>query len=254
MPLLDLQRAMADLLLEPRPAFKDDPCRWAAGKGLGEADQRAFTSWAPRLWTYRELVEFALEDPLLDAFPLSRALLRGNWDDALRAFLAARAIPSPYYRDIAPAFVAWVAESGWGQEEFPALLSLLHWEQVEMDVLWAEDEPLPVPDSDSGSGARVCFRPLRHLAYPFRVHEATLERPEPPAGDTFLLAWRDDDDDFQSLALSPRASALVGRLLAGDTLGEATKELTLDMEEAMPLLEDLRAREVLVGCRKNEKN
>lgn len=254
MPLLELQRAMADLLLEARSEFKEDPCRWVASKGLGEADQRAFTSWAPRLWTYRELVEFALEDPLLDAFPLSRALLLGNWDDALRAFLAARAIPSPYYRDIAPAFVAWVAESGWGQKEFPALLSLLHWEQVEMDVLWAEDGPMPATDPHPDPAARVCFRPLRHLAYPFKVHEAIPERPEPPAGDTFLLAWRDDDDDFQSLALSPRASALLGRLLAEGTLGEATKELNLDPDEAQPLLEDLRARGVLVGYRIDPKN
>lgn len=251
MPLLELQRAMADLLLEARSAFREDPQGWAAAKGLPEGERRAFARWAPRLWTYRELVEFALEDPLLDAFPLSRALLREAWEDAFRAFLAARAIPGPYYRDIAPAFVAWVAESGWGRTEYPALLSLLHWEQTEMDVLWAEDEPLLQADPQPHPEARAAFRPTRHLAYPFQVHQATLEQPDPPPGDTFLLAWRDDEDAFQSLALSPRASALVGRLLAGVPLGEATEELGLDGEEARPLLEDLQGRGVLVGYLKD---
>jgi hypothetical protein len=88
---------------------------------------------------------------------------------------------------------------------------------------------------------------VRHLVYPFRVHEATEEAPVPPDGEACLLAWRDADGDFQSLALSPHASALVGRLLEGDSLEAAASAIGVPFAEALPLLEDLRARGVLLG-------
>jgi hypothetical protein len=250
--LLALQRAMGDLLLEERPAFREDPAAWAATKGLGAGDAEVVQRYAKRLWVYRELVEFALADPLNDGFPIARALLEeaGEWEACLRAFLAARAIPSPYYRDIAPAFVAWLAESGWGAERWPFLLSLAHWERTEMELLRHPDGAGPSPLlAEPAPGLRAVFTEARHLAYPFRVHEATEEAPVPAAGEAYLLAWRDGDDDFQSLALSAHASALVGRLLDNDTLEEAAAAIGVTYAEALPLLEDLRARGVLLGFR-----
>jgi hypothetical protein len=248
--LLQLQRAMGSLLLDERPAFREAPAAWAAGQGLDAADAEAAARYAKRLWVYRELVEFALADPLADCFPITKTLLEeaDQWDACLRAFLAARAIPSPYYRDVAPAFLAWLAESGWGAERWPFLLSLAHWERTELELLRLPDAPPTGPLVLTPSPrVRAVFPECRHLAYPFKVHETSEDAPVPAAGETFLLAWRDADDDFQSLVLSPHASALVGRLLQGESVGAAAEAIGASFEQAELLMKDLVARGALLG-------
>lgn len=248
--LLQLQRALGHLLLDERPAFREDPAAWALAQGLDGADAAATARQAKRLWVYRELVEFALADPLMDCFPITQALLdeAEQWESCLRAFLAARAIPSPYYRDVAPAFLAWLADSGWGAERWPFLLSLAHWERTELELLRLPDAPPPGPLAPTPwPGARAVFPECRHLAYPFKVHEASVEAPVPEPGDTFLLAWRDADDDFQSLVLSPHASALVGQLLQGATVGAAAEGIGAAFGAAEALLKELAARGAVRG-------
>lgn len=248
--LLRLQRAMADLLLEEKPDFREDPAAWATSKSLEAPHAASVQRYAKRLWVYRELVEFALTDPIENCFPISMALLQQDqaWNDCLRAFLAARAIPSPYYRDLNPAFLSWLAESGWGADRWPFLLSLAHWEYTELELLRMPEEPAVSPlTAQPQPHHSVVFREVRHLIYPFHVQDATVEAPLAPEGETHLLAWRDEEGDFQSLVLSPHASALVGRLLFGDDLQTTCSTLGLAYEEALRLIQTLQDRGVIHG-------
>ena len=63
----------------------------------------------------------------------------------MQAFLDARVVRSSHYRDIAPAFLGWLAATGWGQDRWPFLLELAHAEILE--VLVAR-----FPDSDPPEG------------------------------------------------------------------------------------------------------
>ncbi|MBI3131901.1 MAG: putative DNA-binding domain-containing protein [Acidobacteria bacterium] len=250
----NLQRSMFDLMVAPDAApFLADPQGWGQARGLETADQGALAARATRLAVYRDLVQFALTDPVEDCFPITQALLEaeGAWKGCLAAFLDSRTVQSPYYRDVAPAFLAWLVDSGWGAERWPYLLPLAHWEHLELELLRHPDGPpaeglTPEPAPDATLVAEVT---LRNLTYPCHVQEAGVEDPIPPDGPSHLLAWRDREGSFRSLELSPTASALLARWMAGDPLGPAAEALGVDRGEALRLGRDLYAKGALAGFR-----
>lgn len=252
--LLTLQHALLDLALDADPEpFRRAPGAWAGARGLGAEDGAALATQAPRFGVYRDLVRFALEDPLPDACPIAHALLReaGAWEACVDAFLASRTLRSPYYRDVAPTFVTWLAESGWGLDRWPFLLALVHWEVLELELLRHPDLPAPPEfQPEPGADRRAVPEPtLRNLTYPWAVHRATEENPEPAAEPTHLLAWRSPEGDFESLVLSASASALVARWLEGEPLGAAAEAVEVDTAEALSLAATLHAKGALSGFR-----
>lgn len=250
--LQSLQQSMFDLMVAPEPdPFLADPAAWGRARGLGAEDQRALVRRAPRLAVYRELVQFALTDPVEDCFPICQALLEaeGAWKACLGAFLDSRSIQSPYYREVAPAFLAWLVDSGWGHERWPFLVPLAHWEHLELELLRHPDGP-PPEGLATEPGPEMRVQPditLRNLTYPCHVEEAEVEDPIPPEGPAHLLAWRDRAGAFRSLELSPTASALLARWLAGDPLGPAAEAVGAEPEDALALARDLYAKGALAG-------
>ncbi|HJV22451.1 MAG TPA: putative DNA-binding domain-containing protein [Holophagaceae bacterium] len=250
--LQDLQRSLFDLVLAPDPGpFLADPVAWGKARGLGAPDRSALAARAPRLAVYRELVQFALTDPVADCYPITRSLLasEGVWETCLGAFLERRAIQSPYYRDVAPTFLAWLLDSGWGAERWPFLVPLAHWEHLELELLRHPDGPPPegLAPEPSLPGTTTPDVTLRNLTYLWHVEEATEADPRPPEGPAHLLAWRDREGAFRSLELSATASALLTRWLAGDPLGPAAQAVGADPREALGLARDLYAKGALAG-------
>lgn len=254
-PTWRLQRCMTDLLLDADSAqsFADDPRSFGEARGLGSSDLAALEEYKSQLLVYRDLARTALEDPLPDCFPITHALLEeaGRWRDCLEAFLASRSIQSPYYRDVNPTFVAWLASSGWGQDRWSFLLQLAHFEYIEVEILRWPDEPPPAGLAETpATGSRVVFDgAARNLAYTFRVHEATKEEPAPEAGEAFLLGYRDAEGDFLTSELSAHASAFLARCLDGETVGAAAAALGLDEAEVLELLIGLKKKGALLGFR-----
>jgi hypothetical protein len=249
-----LQGLVADLVLAPEAdAFREDPVAFAADHGLGPDDQSALVLHRDRWLLYRDLVRTALEDPLQDAFPITRALLARDaaWAWAVDAFLASRTVSSPYYRDVAPAFVAWLAETRWGQERWPFLLQLAHYEVLELDVVRHPDGPPPpgLLREPAADLVAVLDPAARNVAYGFAVQAATAEAPEPPSACAWLLCHRDRDGAFRVLELTPHVSALLARSQEGQALGPAAEELGLDPAAAFDLLRDFRDRGALLGFR-----
>lgn len=252
--LARLQGLVTDLVLAPEAdAFREDPAVLGAEHGLGPGDQAALTRFRDRWLLYRDLVRTALEDPLLDAFPITHALLArdGAWTWAVEAFLASRTVSSPYYRDVAPAFVAWLADSRWGQERWPFLLQLAHYEVLELDVVRHPDEPPPPGLLREPAADRVAVLDpaARNVAYGFAVQAATVEAPEPPAACAWLLCHRDREGAFRVLELTAHVSALLARSQEGQPLGAASAELGVDPRAAFDLLRDFRDRGALLGFR-----
>ena len=250
--LADLYGTLVDLALEPAPrrTFPADPAAFGAARGLGADDRAALVRFAPRLGVYRQLVQATLADPLEDCFPICRALLRaaGAWDSCVDAFISSRAVRSPYYRDINPAFVQWLADGAWGQDRWPFLLQLAHWEYMELEVLRWPEPPPGTFATEPGLSARVRFDPsARVLAYGWRVHGATEEAPVPAEGPAHLLAFRDLDLEFAWKGLSPPGSAFLVRCQRGEPALAAAAALGLDRAEALDLLEELRRDGAILG-------
>ncbi len=244
-----LQRTLADLVLtESEGAFRTDATGFASARGLSPQDAARFSRQAERFLLYRDLARTNLVAPLENTYPVLRALLGPDaWAAATAAFLVGQPLASPYYRDIAPAFAAWLATTGWGQDRWPALLELAHYECTELLVTRWPDEPVPPGLTRRPSpGARLVLDPAAQVvSYGHAVHRATEAEPVPVAGTTHLLLHRDPEGGFGVLELTGATAAL---LAADGPLGEGLAGLGLTLDSSLlDLFSDLEARGALLG-------
>lgn len=249
---LALQRALAGLVLDADgEAFGGDASGFARRRGLGELDQQAFLAFRDGLSAYRELARLSLVDPIETMFPITRALLEreGAWEPCLQAFLEARCLRSPHYRDIAPAFLGWLVESGWGLSRWPFLPELAHAEILEVLVSRFPETGLPADlRPEPRVGDRVVLHPATQVvAYGHAVHRVSEDEPVPEARPTHLLAFRGREGAFQLLELTPATAALLVRAQLGP-LGDAARELGLsDLPALWVLLQDLQVQGAIAG-------
>ena len=234
--VLALQRALADLILAPA-----EP----AGHPL-----LAMEGHREGLALYRELARQGLRDPLENSFPVAQALLEdaGAWEPLVEDFLAARCVPSGHYRDIAPAFLGWLADTGRGLDRWPFLLELLHFELLEQLVeRWPDEAGAPELRPSHRPGDRIALEPAtRVVAYRHAVHHATPEAPVPAGDPAHLLAYRDAGGAFQLQELTAATAALL--VGAQDTpVEEAAGRLGLPAEPAIAMLEQFVRDGALAG-------
>ena len=250
--LLALQRTLAGLILAPEEAaFTLDPAGYAAAFGLPGPDQEAFLKFQERLLTYRELARMGLTEPIEDLLPVTKALLEaaGAWDEGLNAFVAAGCVASPHYRDIAPAFLGWLVETGWGQARWPYLTELAHFELLEVLVSRFPESQAPAGLTRRPLAAsRIVLDPATQVvAYGHAVHRATEGEPEPLPEPTYLLAYRDPEGTYQLMELSDATAALLARAQAAP-VGEVVRDLGLpDLDAVLALLATLRDQGALLG-------
>lgn len=249
---LRLQRAMAALILDGTDeALEADPGRPARRLELSAEDQRAFRDQAEALRTYRELARMGLTEPLEDMFPVVKALLEGEgiWEACLQGFLESRRVHSPHYRDIAPAFLGWLADVGWGQDRWPFLLELAHAELLEVLVARFPEEEGPVGlHADPQPSDRVVLDPATQVvSYTHAVHLAREDNPAPAARPTHLLAYRDAGGVAHLLELTPATAALLVRA-QGEPLASAAAALGIpDLSAPLTLLRDLHRYGAVAG-------
>lgn len=251
--VLALQRFLADLAMGPDPdRFARDPAAVAEAAGLPYPDQQALLRFKRRLLFYRDGVRQNLTDPLDRYLPLTQTLLEeaGAWEACCAAFLATRPLDSPYYRDIAPTFLGWLASSGWGRDRWPYLLQLAHFELIKELVETGPDGDMPEGlRTDPGPGdLLVPAAPTQVLSYGYRVHEASLRFPVPVAGPCHLLAFRGRDGYVKWKELSAASAALLA-LGRERPLGAAAADLGLDLPETLAFLRGLREEGVVLGFR-----
>lgn len=245
-----LQRALASLVLDEEPEDFGAP---AERLGLPAGDQQAFRDQPEAMDLYRELARLSLTDPLDSTFPVLKALLEGAevWEDCVQAFLSARVVRSTHYRDIAPSFLGWLADTGWGQDRWPFLLELAHAELLEVLVArFPETEPVQGLHDEPGPGDVVWLDPgTQVVAYAHAVHRATEAAPVPEARSTHLLAFRDGEGEARVLELTAATAALLVQARTRP-LAESAAALGFgDPAPALALLRDLRRQGAILGFR-----
>lgn len=231
---LRLQRSLASLALDAEPPAAD-----------------AFGGFGEDLLVYRELVRMGLVDPVETTFPITMALLEedGAWSACIDAFLDSRCVRSRHHRDIAPAFLGWLADTGWGRDRWPFILELAHFEILETLVYRFEDLPAP---PDLAPVPRLTSRVVldaatQVVAYGHAVHKSTEEAPRPAPGPAHLLAHRDPEGRFQVMELTPATAAL---LRDPRPLGEALAAMGVqDPATTFSLLASLRKAGAIAGFR-----
>jgi hypothetical protein len=183
----------------------------------------------------------------------------GRFDADLAAFVDEVGPRTHYLRDVPAEYLAW-AEPRWRADaRVPGYLADLATHELTQFAVGAA-----APASRAPALAEVALdRPLafldstRLLHHAWAVHElpADDETREPARRDVHLLAYRDADHVVRWLELTPLASAILARLLAGQPLGDAVERAcslaatapAAVLPDTARLLTDLGERGVLLG-------
>jgi hypothetical protein len=226
-----LELALADACLAVDEGALDDLRGFLEARGVAEDDIVAILEAPPRLAVYRSLVRNGLARVIARMLPRTRARMNaacaGRFDTDVARFLEDAAPRTHYLRDVPRELFAW-AEPRWrSSAEVPAYLpDLAAHELAAFAVAAAED-----PGEGAASVGEVALdRPVvlagsaRLATYAWAVHalDDDVDATGLPARrDVNLLGYRDAEHVVRWLALTPLAGAIVGRLLAGETLGAA---------------------------------
>jgi hypothetical protein len=261
-----LQRALAEACwkADAGEAIAADLRGWLERHGVAEEDVEAVLAAPPRLGVYRSLVRNGLASVVVAMLPRTRARMNAasppaRFDHDLAAFVDEVGPRTHHLRDVPREFFTWAAPRWRADASLPAYLAdLAAFELAHFAVAASPAARGPVP-VDLALDRPLLFAPsarLLHLAW--AVHELPAE---PPAGDApvarpvDLLAYRDAEHTVRWLDLTPLASSVIGRLLAGEALGAAVTAACAShgaaVGAALPdvarLLADLGARGVLLG-------
>jgi len=218
-----------------------------------------------RLQVYRELFFNNLSSTLGSTFPVLRRILdEARWEALIRDWLRTHRAETPLFSELPEEFLTYLqSEYDPDPTDPPFLLDLAHYEWVELAVDIQDDEPDWVRIDAQGDllAGRPVLSPLAWpLAYTWPVHRIgpDFQPQEPPSIPTFLIVYRDLQDDVQFMeinAVTARLLELIGEADDSDTgqrlleriaenTGQASESLLAAGREA---LETLREKGIILG-------
>jgi hypothetical protein len=167
-----------------------------------------------------------VESFLSTGFPVLRAILTdAQWLNLSEDFFATHQSQSPYFSEISEEFLEFLQNERNNPDDYPFMLELAHYEWVEMALSISQEQLPPFTEYiDDFLAQKVLVSPLAWaLAYQYPVHEISPEflPTEPPAQPTYIIVYRDWDDEVRFMQISP----LTFRLLQ---LIEEKPELTVE--------------------------
>lgn len=224
-----------------------------------------------RMGVYRELFFNNVNGFLESSFPVLRSHYdEAGWQRLARAFFSTHRSHSPYFVDISQEFVLYLqGEHQPGADDPPYLFDLAHFEWAEVALMVDQDEPdweRIDPHGDMKSCPPVLSPSAFCLAYAWPVHEisASYQPEEQPEHPSFIIIYRDKEDEVQYFAADP-VTARIMELLQDDTprtgnalLRQLAEEMQHpDIEDAMhtgySILLKLHHAGIIVGTLKEER-
>lgn len=225
-----------------------------------------------RMAVYRNLFFNNLLNLLSGTFPVLKKLhARDKWRSMVRQFMRTHRAQTPYFLKIPGEFLRFLeTEYERGDDDFPFLLELAHYEWAELALSVAEetnDDLDVVAEGDLLEGVPVKSRLAWLLTYQFPVHRISPEfRPaEPGEQPTYLTIYRRSDDDLGFMEMNPVSARLLQ--LIEDNEAASGRELlqTLAAEMSYPdvealivhgrtALEEMRQAEILLGTARSPRS
>ena len=214
-----------------------------------------------RLAVYRSAVFMNVERFMRDNFPrVAEALAPDAWTALVRDYLARHRSDTPLFVELLQEFLDYLAHEREAGDDPPWLFEVAHFDWLENAI--ATDERV-VPPRQTGTfdllDPPLRLNPVHELVqYRFPVHAIGAEyRPqEPPPQPTWLLAFRDEDEDFGVLDLNAVAVQLFEGIRAGRTAREVLEDIASALGHPDPgqvlgggraLLERWAARGLVLG-------
>ncbi|BCO31596.1 DUF2063 domain-containing protein [Thiohalobacter sp. COW1] len=199
-----------------------------------------------RMAIYRELFFNNISSFLAGTLPVLHQLLpEAQWQEMMRDFLVRHRCHSPYFLDIPREFLTYLEHSrGTQPGDPPFLYELAHYEWAELALSVADEQ---APPAAGIADAELLDAPLQvsPLAWPFSyrfpVHRIGPDyRPDaPPPAPTYLLLYRDPDDEVRFIELNAVSARLLALLLerSGDpgyTARRALEQITVELGHSDP--------------------
>ncbi|WP_237063496.1 HvfC family RiPP maturation protein [Microbulbifer zhoushanensis] len=183
-----------------------------------------------RMAIYRDLIYNNIESFIASGFPVLRSIYTDDaWHTMVREFVHRHASRSPYFLQISEEFLQYLQEEHVAQESDPPfLLELAHYEWVELalDVNPAEPPPGLELEGDVLAQVPVVSPVAWSLSYRFPVHMIgpTFQPSEPPDNPTFLLVYRNREDEVGFMEINAVTARLLQLAQAGNQTGRALLE------------------------------
>lgn len=215
-----------------------------------------------RMKIYNELLFNNIEGFLLACFPVLRQVLcTRKWAKLVRAFFSTHHSRTPYFRQIPDEFIRFLQNEWTPPDGFPPFtLALAHYEWIEL-VLSVSNRSVERSVDAAGDlldGAPLLNPVLANLRYDWPVHRIAPRRKVQPA-ETFLLVFRDLDDQVQFSEINAFTARLLSLLEPGTLAGRsALEQIAAESRHPDPalilrvgdaLLDDLRSRGAILGSR-----
>ncbi|SHH27244.1 HvfC family RiPP maturation protein [Ferrimonas marina] len=190
---------------------------------------------ARRMQIYRDLMFNNVSGFVDSGFPVLRSLTEPErWQQRLRRFFAEHDCHSPLFVDIAKEFLAFLANE---PQLRPWELALAHYEYLELQVDTGEeitDQPLLTEAEQVLTEPLALYRASALGQYGYPVHRLGSDCPEVEPHPTFLLVYRDVEDEVAFTELNGMTARLLE--LLREAPGSSAQALAETMTEALPEL------------------
>ncbi len=213
-----------------------------------------------RLAIYQDLVFNNIASFLSSGFPVLRSLYDDEaWITLVRKFIVQHQAETPYFLEISEEFLRFLQESYAPTEQDPPfMLELAHYEWVELALDVSEEVfPSQLPTLDVLKDVPAVSPLVWRLSYQYPVHLLGPEfQPcEPPEAPTFLLVYRNRNDEVRFMESNALTIRLLNLLEQGLSGRSALLKLAHEMQHPDPealvimgheLLLKLHACEILI--------
>ena len=248
----------------PLPEFQRFQYAFSAHIRDPKANPRPRGVEARRMRIYNELLYNNIESFLLSCFPvLHQVLGRQKWARLVRTFFSTHRSHTPYFRQIPDEFIQFLQTEWERPNAYPEyLLELAHYEWIELVLSVSNRAPdwcSIERDGDLLEGIPILNPLLANLRYTWPVHRIR-PRFRPSPAETYLLVFRDADDQVQFSEINAFTARLLSLIETGTLSGRMALE-TITRESGHPkpetviqgglaVMQDLHTRGALLGaCR-----
>lgn len=195
-----------------------------------------------RMDTYRELFFNNVDSFLATNFPVIKTILdETQWCELSQDFFSRHHCQTPYFSEIPEEFIDFLQHERRSDRDYPFLVELAHYEWVEMALAIAQEQTDAIaPDQlERLAEQPIALSPLAWpLAYQYPVQRISPNfLPEaPPEQPTYLVVYRDAQDDVHFLEINALTYALLQNIQTapGQTAGDYFEQLAKDIGHPEP--------------------
>ena len=222
-----------------------------------------------RMQIYRDLLYNNVEDFLSNSFPVLRQIMaEQQWHLLIRDYFKTHQARTPLFPKMPQEFLQYLDQERPSENnDFPFLKELAHYEWLELavsiDIRNLEMEEVDA-NGDLLSGIPVLSPLAWPFAYKFPVHKISPEYlPEQaPVQATYLVVYRDHDDEVGFMELNPVSARLIEHLQTNNSLSgtKILEGIAAELQHPEPqvvidggkqILQGMQQKDIVLGTKKN---